>query len=276
MPPKDAANWTANPEDLANLLSFLNAQRSRVGEGGNWDKTVLNEAAAHMASLGPPAKGGPKTAAAIATNGGRCIRKIFEAILQMKQKAYPGASGWTYTDEGGFNPFATSGWVHFRTVDEIMPSRARGRFVFSAGFTQPVVEDVPSQSQSQDDDDTQSERSQPLTDSWSQSNDGESQPASNDIPASQSGATQATSQRTPTPSVPGTPASNLKRPLSHEVDSPWSNKRSRVTGPESILALSRSVAGVGSVIESVFAPQKSSAMSPTRRSKWLENWHWRI
>ncbi|KAJ7699805.1 hypothetical protein B0H14DRAFT_3904480 [Mycena olivaceomarginata] len=284
MPPKDAANWTANPEDLANLLSFLNVQRSRVGEGGNWDKTVLNEAAAHMASLGPPAKGGPKTAAAIATKWGQ-IRKIFEAILQMKQKAYPGASGWTYTDEGGFNvtdetrdawdnfskahpifkPFATSGWVHFRTVDEIMPSRARGRFVFSAGFTQPVVEDVPSQSQSQDDDDTQSECSQPLTDSWSQSNDGESQPASNDIPASQSGATQATSQRTPTPSIPGTPASNLKRPLSHEVDSPWSNKRSRVTGPESILALSRSVAGVGSVIESVFAPQKSSAMSPTKK-----------
>jgi hypothetical protein len=134
------------------------------------------------------------------------IRKIFEAILQMKQKAYPGASGWTYTDQGGFNitdetrdawdnfskahpifkPFTTSRWVHFRTVDEIMPSRARGCFVFSAGFTQPVVEDVPSQSQSQDDDDTQSERSQPLTDSWSQLNDGESQPASNDIPASQS------------------------------------------------------------------------------------------
>jgi hypothetical protein len=71
MPPKDAANWTANPEDLANLLAFLNVQRSRVGEGGNWDRTVLNEAAAHMASLGPPAKGGPKTAAAIATKWGQ-------------------------------------------------------------------------------------------------------------------------------------------------------------------------------------------------------------
>ncbi|KAJ7231238.1 hypothetical protein C8J57DRAFT_1251316 [Mycena rebaudengoi] len=102
MPPKDAANWTTNPEDITNLLAFFHRQRSRVGEGGNWDKTVLNEAATYMAGLGPPAKGGPKTAAAIATKWGQ-IRKIFEAILQMKQKVYPGASGWTYTDNGGFN-----------------------------------------------------------------------------------------------------------------------------------------------------------------------------
>ncbi|KAJ6538066.1 hypothetical protein B0H19DRAFT_1079142 [Mycena capillaripes] len=240
MPPKDVANWTTNPEDITNLLAFFHAQRSRVGEGGNWDRTVLNEAAAHMASLEPPAKGGPKTATAIATKWGQ-IRKIFEAILQMKQKVYPGASGWTYTDQGGFNvtdetrdawdnfskahpifkPFATSGWVHFRTVDDIMPSRARD-------------------------------------------ND-ESQPAGNNMPASQPGVTLAASQRTSTPSVPGTPASTLKRPLSRKVDLPWSNKRSRVTGPELILALSRSVAGVGNVIKNVFAQQKSSAMSPTKK-----------
>ncbi|KAF7358247.1 hypothetical protein MVEN_00873600 [Mycena venus] len=284
MPVKDAANWIANPADTTNLLAFLHGQRSRVGEGENWDKTVLNEAAAHMASLGPPAKGGPKTATAIGTKWGQ-IRKIHEAILQMKQKAYPGASGWTYTDEGGFNvtdetqdawenfskahpifkPFATSGWAHFGTVDEIMPSRARGRFVFSAGSTQPVIEGASSQSQSQDDDDTRSERSQPLTDSWSQSNDGDSQPSSNDFPASAPSAPPASSHRTPTPSVSGTPASTSKRPFSQEVDSPWSNKHSRVTGPESILALSRSVAGVGNVIENVFAQHKSSAMSPTKK-----------
>ncbi|KAJ7235405.1 hypothetical protein C8J57DRAFT_1530841 [Mycena rebaudengoi] len=284
MPPKDAANWTTSPEDITNLLAFFHRQRSRVGEGGNWDKTVLNEAATYMAGLGPPAKGGPKTAAAIATKWGQ-IRKIFEAILQMKQKVYPGASGWTYTDNGGFNvtdetqdawdnfskahpifkPFATSGWVHFKTVDEIMPSRARSRFVFSAGSTQPVVEDLSSQSQSQDANDVSSERSQPLTESWSQSDYSESQPASNSTPASQPGATLAASQHTPAPSVPVTPASTLKRRPSHDIDSPWSNKRSKVTGPESILALSRSVAGVGNVIESVFAPQKSSAMSPTKK-----------
>jgi hypothetical protein len=61
MPPKDAANWTTNPEDITNLLAFFHTQR----------RTVLNEAAAHMASLGPPAKGGPKTATAIATKWGQ-------------------------------------------------------------------------------------------------------------------------------------------------------------------------------------------------------------
>ncbi|KAJ7826810.1 hypothetical protein B0H14DRAFT_3722202 [Mycena olivaceomarginata] len=180
MPNKDEANWVADPQDITNLLLFFQEQRSRVGEGGNWDKTVLNEAAVYMANLGPPVKGGPKTASSIAT------------ILQMKQKAYPGASGWTYSDELGFNvtddnldawanfsrahpifkPFATCGWAHFKIADEIIPSRARGRFVFSVGSLRPADLGLSSQSQSQDDDDESSQPSQPLTDSWSQSNYG--------------------------------------------------------------------------------------------------------
>jgi hypothetical protein len=57
----------------------------------------------------------------------------------------------------------------------------------------------------------------------------------------------------------------LKRVPSDDVESPWSSKRSRTTGPESILALGRSVAGIGKAIETVFAPKKSSAMSPTKK-----------
>jgi hypothetical protein len=67
MPNKDAANWVSDPQDITNLLLFFQEQRSRVGEGGNWDKTVLNEAAVYMANLGPPVKGGPKTASSIAS-----------------------------------------------------------------------------------------------------------------------------------------------------------------------------------------------------------------
>ncbi|KAJ7691503.1 hypothetical protein B0H14DRAFT_3531887 [Mycena olivaceomarginata] len=185
MPPKDAANWVANPEDLTQLINFFHGQRSRVGEGGNWDKTVLNEAVVHMASLGPPAKGGPKTFNSVSSKW-KDVRKLHESILQMKEKTYPGASGWNYDDDLGFSahpifkPFATSGWKHFKTVDEIIPSRARGRFVFSAGSTQLVNDVLGSQIQSLDSDDvplqlSQSLSSQPLTD-WSQSNFGESQP----------------------------------------------------------------------------------------------------
>ncbi|KAJ7502102.1 hypothetical protein B0H11DRAFT_1661708, partial [Mycena galericulata] len=130
------------------LLEFLHEQRSRAGDGGNFDKTVMNEAAAHMASKWPPKKGGPKTAGSIATKW-KATRKRYDQILQAKQKTYPGASGWTYTDELGFNvtdddqeawsnfakahphfkPFATHGWPHFTTVDDIVPSRALGRHV---------------------------------------------------------------------------------------------------------------------------------------------------
>ncbi|KAJ7804320.1 hypothetical protein B0H14DRAFT_2612422 [Mycena olivaceomarginata] len=112
MPPKDAANWMADPEDIPNLLKFLHVQRSRCGEGGNRDKTVLNEAAAHMHKLGPPSKVDPRQPMLLVMNGGILygtdifpsqIRKLHEYILQVKQKVYPGMSGWTYTDEHGFN-----------------------------------------------------------------------------------------------------------------------------------------------------------------------------
>ncbi|KAJ7261001.1 hypothetical protein C8J57DRAFT_1232559 [Mycena rebaudengoi] len=49
-----------------------------------------------MARLGPPKAGGPKTASS-------CYTKWKQLILQAKQKTYPGASGWTYSDDKGFN-----------------------------------------------------------------------------------------------------------------------------------------------------------------------------
>ncbi|KAJ6597429.1 hypothetical protein B0H10DRAFT_2231990 [Mycena sp. CBHHK59/15] len=43
------------------LVDFLYERRSRVGQGGNFDDTVMNEAAVHMASFGPPKKGDVKS-----------------------------------------------------------------------------------------------------------------------------------------------------------------------------------------------------------------------
>ncbi|KAK7016503.1 hypothetical protein R3P38DRAFT_3275786 [Favolaschia claudopus] len=165
MGPKNPANWTADPNDIKNLLQFFYDNRSRAGEGGNWDKTLLNEAAVYMASLGEPKKGGPKTPQSIETKW-REIRKLYEYILQVKQKRYIGASGWTYTEEGGFNvtdedreawkdfvkahphfkPFATSGWEHFQKVDDIVPSQARGRFVYNPAATQSTPAPPPTTS----------------------------------------------------------------------------------------------------------------------------------
>ncbi|KAJ6609935.1 hypothetical protein B0H10DRAFT_2438281 [Mycena sp. CBHHK59/15] len=216
MPWKDAANWTAHPEDLTHALQFLLDQKSRGGNGGNFDKTT----------------GGPKTAESIMAKW-KEARKLHEYVLQAKQKGYPGASGWTYTDELGFNvtdddrdawrnfskahmhfkPFAMCGWIHFKTADKIIPSLARGHYVFHGGATQPAESATAPPEQSQDDDTEQrsdnsqqrSNDSQPFSD-WSQTNYGESQPPNVDSQPSQS----TVAHHVPT-TISATLASALKR-----------------------------------------------------------------
>ncbi|KAJ7196895.1 hypothetical protein B0H12DRAFT_1245175 [Mycena haematopus] len=255
MPDKNSADWTTHPEDFTHVLQFLHSQRSRIGDGGNFDTTVMNEAAAYMAEKWPPRAGGPKTAKSIMTKW-KTARKLHEYILQAKQKRYPGASGWTYTDELGFNvteddreawknfarghphfkPFATCGWIHFKTVDEIIPSLARGRHVFHGGAPQSAdPAPTPPEQPQADDDDPSSDLSQPFSD-WSQSNYGGSQSLNLDnpmLPPQSSLSTAAPS----VPAIPATPASALKRVPSSDAEAPWSSKRTRTTGPESILAL---------------------------------------
>ncbi|KAJ7675185.1 hypothetical protein B0H17DRAFT_1207822 [Mycena rosella] len=254
-PGKGSADWETYPEDLTHLLDFLYEQWSRIGDGGNWDKTVMNEAAAHMASNWPPKKGGPKTANSIAT--------------KWKGKAYPGVSGWTYSDDLGLNvtndtrdawsnfvkahshfkPFATRGWPHFIIVDVIVPSCALGQYVFSLGTADPaVVPSQPSQEPSQGNDDDE-DSSQPFSD-WSQSNF----------------ASQSTAPRAPASIHSRTPSTGSKRSAPDDIEPPWSSKCSKTTGPELILALGCSVDGIGKVISTVFTPPlKSSAMSPTKK-----------
>ncbi|KAJ6608120.1 hypothetical protein B0H10DRAFT_1816509, partial [Mycena sp. CBHHK59/15] len=142
------ANWVADPLDVEHLVDFLYERRSRVGQGGNFDDTVMNEAAVHMASFGPPKKGDVKTAASCAAKW-IALRKLHDYILAALQKTYPGISGWTYTHQDGFSvteetmpawrnfanahrhfkPFANEGWPHFDKVHEILPTRAKGKYV---------------------------------------------------------------------------------------------------------------------------------------------------
>ncbi|KAJ7913685.1 hypothetical protein B0H13DRAFT_1873672 [Mycena leptocephala] len=286
MPSKDSANWTANPEDLTNVLQFLHSQKSRAGQGGNFDKTVFSEAAAYMAKEFRLKAGGPKTANSIADKWKAC-KKLHEHFLKIKQGVYVGASGWTDTDEGGFNVkddtrdawhnfvkahphfknFATRGWAHFQVVNEIVPSRARGRYVFNAGATQADGHGLGMSLGSPDDDDntspsdalTQSSDLSQLLADWSQTNFDGSQ--TSDVPRS----SVLFANQHDAVHLSAAPAPALKRAADEDVDGPWSSKRSWTTGPESILALGRSVDGIGKVIENVFAPKKSSAMSPTKK-----------
>ncbi|KAJ7746458.1 hypothetical protein DFH07DRAFT_962937 [Mycena maculata] len=256
MPPKDSANWTAHPEELTNALQFLHSQKSRAGQGGNFDKTVFSEAAVYMATECPPKTGGPKTAASLAEKW-KASKKLHENILKVKQKTYPGASGWTYTDELGFNVTddTQDAWrnfvkahLHFRNF-----ATPAGGFTFRQGpgtSLQSLDDDDDDDAPPSDSLTLSSDLSQPLTD-WSQSNFDGSQMSD--------------------PSDPGSslqiaiPAPARKRAPAEDVEAPWSSKRSRTTGPELILALGRSVDGIGKVIENVFAPKKPSAMSPSKK-----------
>lgn len=167
-------------------------------------------------------------------------------------------------------------------MHEILPSRARGQHVFNAASSHGVDQDLVLALQSQEDTDeptqlsengTQSSTnsSQPISD-WSQTNFGSSQAsdpmyappaASQTHPMTYQPCSTQSSTSFPTPV--STPVSTLKRPASDEFEAPCSGKRNRVSGPEAILHLIRSVDGIGNVIRECFMPKSSSAISPTKK-----------
>ncbi|KAJ7752290.1 hypothetical protein B0H16DRAFT_1837358 [Mycena metata] len=140
-----SCDWITNTGDKTNLVDFFHGIKSRIGQGGSWDATCLQEAAEFMQLLGPPAKGAPKTAASIRGVWAQ-IKKLHEAILLVMQKQYISASGWTYDQDLGFSvdddnrdtwkaftkahtifkPFTNMGWELFDKVHDIVPSIAKG------------------------------------------------------------------------------------------------------------------------------------------------------
>ncbi|KAJ7266950.1 hypothetical protein B0H12DRAFT_1230064 [Mycena haematopus] len=130
----DTADWICDPSETTKLVNYFYSQHSRFGYSGNPDKSLLNDAATHLASFGPPKEGGPKTASSIKSRWAT-LRKLRDYIQQVLQKTYPGASEWTYTHERGFNvtPESRDAWRAFvKLVDDIIPARAKDKYVFVA------------------------------------------------------------------------------------------------------------------------------------------------
>ncbi|KAK6996169.1 hypothetical protein R3P38DRAFT_3222765 [Favolaschia claudopus] len=223
MPDKSAANWTADPKDITNLLAFFHSVRSRIGDGGNWDKTVLKEAEVHMAGLGAPVKGGPKVWTAI-RNKWKDLHKLHGHFVQIKQKTF--VVGFNVDDDNREAWGNSSKPIRNSTMDEIVPL-ARPRALRLRCWRSPS-----------EDNDDESQPSQPLTQSWSQTNYGDSQPPNDDEPPP----SPTAGSQPPPPSQPASqpvapaPSSSLKRASPDEVASPWSGKRTKVTGPESLMA----------------------------------------
>jgi hypothetical protein len=94
------------------------------------------------------------------------LKRVAEALMLVKQKQYPGMSGWTYDDKTGFGvtetnrsewkeltkvhkifkPFATEGWALYYSMHNILPNRAKGLNVFNPA----IVPTADSQSQESD------------------------------------------------------------------------------------------------------------------------------
>ncbi|KAJ7715482.1 hypothetical protein B0H16DRAFT_869997 [Mycena metata] len=157
-----SCDWVTDPDDKSALVGFFHSIKHRIGEGGSWDATCLQEAEAFMAARGPPQKGAPKTVASI-RGVWASMKKLHESLLLVIQKRFPGASGWTYDADRGFSvddenrdawkafvkahsifkPFANQGWDLFNTVHDVIPSRAKGMNVHNPVFpptsTHPAI-----------------------------------------------------------------------------------------------------------------------------------------
>ncbi|KAF9066537.1 hypothetical protein BDP27DRAFT_1227373 [Rhodocollybia butyracea] len=143
--------------DKERLVNYVYDRRSELGEGGNLTKQMVNGLAAHFVQP-PPAQGGPKTASSCKTQWQK-LKRICEALWDVKGHTYPGASGWPYDDEFGFQvtpdnanawdsfktahpifaPFANVGWPHYEKMAEMCPQVAKGAHVLnitSSLFTQ--------------------------------------------------------------------------------------------------------------------------------------------
>ncbi|KAJ6480215.1 hypothetical protein C8R45DRAFT_933147 [Mycena sanguinolenta] len=269
-------DWVSDPRDKVALIGFFKSIQSRIGQGGSWDATALEEAAKFMAARGPPSKGAPKTVASIRSVW-NTMKKVHDAILLVTQKQYPGASGWTDDQEHGFSicndnkdewkafvkqhpvfrSFATSGWDLFDSVHDILRTRARD----SSQLFFPDSQSQTEFSQSQ---------SQPLME-WSQLQltpltlgappFAPSQPVST-LPSQPAAPAAAVSTHHRV--IPTTPTTGMKRSASEHEETPWT-KQGKIHGPDAIMALGKSVDNIGNALRDCFMPKESSAVSPTKQ-----------
>ncbi|KAJ7066032.1 hypothetical protein C8F01DRAFT_1345840 [Mycena amicta] len=162
--PKGAGqcDWVRCGEDTRRVVVFFNREKARLGQGGNPDTSLLCDCATYLATFGPPEHGVVKNAKSISGHWAQ-LRKLFDAILAVMQGTYTGASGWKYSHEHGFSvdagnrpawnsfvkthsifkPFATSGWPHWDLLNETLPARACGKYVFNAATAAPAAPAAP-------------------------------------------------------------------------------------------------------------------------------------
>ncbi|KAF9071514.1 hypothetical protein BDP27DRAFT_1418872 [Rhodocollybia butyracea] len=285
----DSANWD-DPDDTRAVVDFFSSaeNRGKLGQGGNPTSAGLEECAKFMAETRPVTKGSPKTGPKIGTRW-KVIKSIHKAILGAKQKTYPGISGWNYDDKHGFGvtevnedawksfsaqhsifkPFKTRGWDLFDKVHDILPPTARGNSICPEFEGQ----DSPQASQAFESEQNRSSPSRSPTPAPETPATGRVLPSSQIFgPPIMTPGQSVASVSSRTPGSLTTPTLALKRAGPgldpDDFESPWSgSKRTKLTGPEALNNISRSIDNVGNAIrESLPAPKQSSAVSPAKKA----------
>ncbi|KAK7441567.1 hypothetical protein VKT23_016559 [Stygiomarasmius scandens] len=285
------AKWSDS--DCKHLVDFFYEHRFEMGDGGNPVGNLLTEAAAYMAEKVPnPGKGGPKTSASCRTKW-NALKAVYEEL----RKAIIGqiGSGFKYTNDRGFDiqpgqshhwdefvryhpklkPFRNKGWPLYDRMDEIVPAKVSGKHVFNASQTAqadgnngstatintPAAQGNNGGSPSQGSAGDVEGQVEPVIDN------GHAESQIDPVLLQDSPASPPLTP-VPTPSASATDASSLgKRSSASDVETP-AGKRTKVTGPEAILSMSRSVLSIGDAIRDAFG-QKGEP-SPDRKAKAKE------
>ncbi|KAL4078344.1 hypothetical protein V8B97DRAFT_1936806 [Scleroderma yunnanense] len=135
------ASWTDG--DIDTLLDLAIVHKASAGEGMNFKAVFWNTVSTTLAN---PTKGGPKTAKVCKEKWKR-LRKTFDVI-----DCITNTSGFVYSLQSGANisleneavwneftkkykgvsPFCNKGWLHYKKMKQLMPSKGKGLNCFSA------------------------------------------------------------------------------------------------------------------------------------------------
>ncbi|KAL4071579.1 hypothetical protein V8B97DRAFT_1961007, partial [Scleroderma yunnanense] len=134
------ASWMDG--DIDTLLDLASAHKALAGEGMNFKAIFWNTVSTTLAN---PSKGGPKTAKVCKEKWKR-LRKMFDVIDHIAN-----TSGFAYSLQSGANigleneavwneftkkykdasPFHNKGWLHYKKMKQLMPSKGKGLNHFS-------------------------------------------------------------------------------------------------------------------------------------------------
>ncbi|KIM66619.1 hypothetical protein SCLCIDRAFT_21768 [Scleroderma citrinum Foug A] len=141
---KAAAIWVAEEEQA--LVLYLQQHIAAAGDGVNFSKKTFSGASQHLKEKFPEQRGGEKMATTCHTKWTR-LKEEYHTVVHLKT-----STGASWSDETGAGKektdpewisiiqhnktalhFRSKEFPHFKLIDEMMPVKSKGEYVFRAG-----------------------------------------------------------------------------------------------------------------------------------------------